>query len=339
MKRRATIGLCLIAVLGAALLPLCFGGRNAFASLSTFPSWAISGIVVLMLVSWIAKGLKFQMLMIGLRQRCGPGTGIAIALGCDFAFIATPAGLGGYAATVFLCKRVGATASAGTALAAADQTLDLIFFVISIPLALLWLIANGTPTGVRGERLLVLGVLIAVCAVVMHMLGRDRWNRLGNRLLRLPVVRRYDARLRRGYSEVLAHLRELRCAPWSRVTVLFGLTAAQWLARYAVLGLALAGFGYAVPMANVLLLQSVALHAGQWTGVPGGVGGADLIIAQGLRESVPVAAVASAILTWRIATLYGTLLAGAVAFVGLSMQRRDRPRGAHHVDGLPGTTS
>jgi hypothetical protein len=67
-----------------------------------------------------------------------------------------------------------------------------------------------------------------------------------------------------------------------------------------------------------MLIQSLALHAGQWTGVPGGAGGADVIIAESLHPWVPATAMGASLLMWRIATYYVTLLVGGLAFALLT---------------------
>jgi len=72
-----------------------------------------------------------------------------------------------------------------------------------------------------------------------------------------------------------------------------------------------------VPFSLTLLLQGVVLHVAQWTGMPAGGGGADLGLAATLAPFVPTAAIASALLLWRIATLYLSLIAGVVSIGAL----------------------
>lgn len=325
--RTTAIVLCSLAVAGSLVLPLAFGGVGTLHDLPHFAPAALATAAAAVLCSWLAKAVKFQLLARRIGHPRGLAAALAVSLGCDFAFAATPGGLGGYAATILLFGRVGVPAGAGAAIAAADQVLDLLFFALAMPLAALWLLVRGitpSPHANLSLPLLLLGAAV-LAALGAGRIGRQRRAGLGQSLLRLPVLRRHGDALRRLWCEFCAHLRDLRGAPpgWT-VTVLV-VTIVQWLARYAVLGVVLAGFGYAVPGAVLLLLQAVALHAGQWTGIPGGVGGADVIVAQTLRAWVPLSAIGGSVLLWRLATFHLTLLGGGLAslcLIGAARRRR-----------------
>jgi len=73
--------------------------------------------------------------------------------------------------------------------------------------------------------------------------------------------------------------------------------------------------------ALTLLLQALVLHAAMWTGVPAGGGGAELGLTAALTSWVPASSIATALLLWRVATLYICLIAGAIAIAWLSRHR------------------
>jgi len=325
MTRRATTSaLCVAAISGAVAVPLLFGGTDVFASLASFPAWAAAAIAALVISSWFAKGLKFCLLSRRIGRPAGLVACTAVALGSDFAFVATPAGVGGYAATAYLCDRIGMTTGAAAALTAADQVLDLLFFALTVPLAVLWLLAQGIRADIDFAGVAIVLATAALGAMVLRASGWAPWKAAARMVVRLPWLRRRRDVLRRLCNDTLAHLRDLRSAPRPYLLLIMAVTSAQWLTRYAVLGVALAGFGHRAPAAAVLLLQSVALHAGQLTGVPGGIGGADLIIAQSLCAWVPQTAIGGALLVWRAATFYLTLLAGGLVFACLALLPRNR---------------
>ena len=68
---------------------------------------------------------------------------LGISLATDFAFMTTPGGVGGYAASVYYLRRTGASASAATAVTATDQGMDVLFFVAALPLAGLSLLLSN----------------------------------------------------------------------------------------------------------------------------------------------------------------------------------------------------
>jgi uncharacterized membrane protein YbhN (UPF0104 family) len=102
-----------------------------------------------------------------------------------------------------------------------------------------------------------------------------------------------------------------------------------------VLWLALLLLGHQVPFAITLLLQSLVLHAALWTGVPAGGGGAELGLSATLAAWVPATSIATALLLWRIATLYSCLAVGAVAIAILARRPGAQTAKVHIVHAAP----
>ncbi|HEY4298640.1 MAG TPA: hypothetical protein VGM85_19365, partial [Paraburkholderia sp.] len=59
--------------------------------------------------------------------------------------------------------------------------------------------------------------------------------------------------------------------------------------------------------------------AALWTGIPAGGGGGDLGLAAAFGSWVPLAAIGTALVLWRFATLFCPLALGAVAMIGLAL--------------------
>jgi uncharacterized membrane protein YbhN (UPF0104 family) len=79
-----------------------------------------------------------------------------------------------------------------------------------------------------------------------------------------------------------------------------------------------------LPFAFLVVLQAGVLHLAQWTGIPGGGGGADLAVASILRSWLSGSTVAMVLPLWRLATLYVPLLLGLIslAMLGKKLLRR-----------------
>ncbi|MGA9342500.1 MAG: flippase-like domain-containing protein [Rhodanobacteraceae bacterium] len=312
-----------LAVAATLIVPTALTGTAWLPALSRFPFNGTLAIGAVILGSWLAKGIKFRLLTAALGQSTGLATCVAVSLGCDLGFAATPGGVGGYPATIFLFDRVGVAPVCAAAIAAADQALDLVFFLVAVPLASLWLAAHGVSVWIRvsvSASLLLLAA-VTLCALVLWRITRLRPGVLISVLARLPLLLRRRVLLARWWIELRAHLRTLRTASPLVLCTSLMMTVIQWVLRFAALGVALAWLGHPAPPIAVFLFQAVALHAGQWTGVPGGVGGADLILAKTLGGWSPVASLATALLIWRLATFHLTLLGGGVAFAALSARR------------------
>ncbi|HEX6834302.1 MAG TPA: lysylphosphatidylglycerol synthase transmembrane domain-containing protein, partial [Rudaea sp.] len=259
----------------------------------------------------------------------------AASLAIDFGFMTTPAGIGGYAASVYCARRSGISLSAATTLTAVDQLLDLAFFTLALPIAaagLLW--SDLPPLLVRSAfGASALTIALAIVAVVLRrrlvawLLGDNAFVR------RWPSLKRKQHHLREFGAGLKADGRLLASGGPRWLAAICFLTAAQWLTRYGVLWAALILLGHAVPFALVLLSQSLILHAAMWTGIPSGGGSAELGLTAALLSLVPTETIAGALLLWRIITFYVCLLAGLVAIAYLARRGHGGPAPAS--DGMP----
>lgn len=315
--RHRLLWLLAAAAIGVGLLvPILLGGQHALTALHEIPHDGVLALAALALASAIARALKLNLLALRLGHPISVARALITAFASDAAFQATPAGAGGYPATVFLLRRGGMPASAGLALSAADQALDTLFFALALPLACAFDLGDAVPPAWHSLAW-VPGA--AVFALALGIAGAWRWRsrwwpRLRALLLQVRWLRERRERLRAFFAHFLTDLARLhRGSPWLSIALVLSV-AAQWIARYAALWLALAVLGHTLPFGLVFVAQSVALHAAQWTGVPGGIGGGDIALAAALSPWAPLAVLAPALLVWRLTTFHAVLLLGAVAF-------------------------
>jgi glycosyltransferase 2 family protein len=334
--RRA--GLLIVVALGATLaVPLVLGGNDALWQTLHFSVAGYLAIFAAIAVSWCARAIKLHLLLHRLNVRPRFARTLAISLATDFAFISTPGGVGGYAASLYYLRRAGSSVSSATAITAADQGLDLLFFTVALPIAGLAVIWSDLPEtlaiiGFGSSAVMVVLVLVALLArrkLSAWLFGANPFSRRWPRLQRAQeALRVFVMSLRDNASLLLAG------GPGFLAGV-FALTALQWLSRYGVLWLALALLGHRVPFALTLLLQSLVLHAALWTGVPAGGGGAELGLSATLVAWVPPTTIATALLLWRMATLYSCLAAGAVAIAILARRPGTQNAKVHIVHTTP----
>lgn len=312
-----------LAVSAATLLVL--DGTGVLRDAAAFPAAGMVAILCTVLAGWLAKAFKFRMLSARLGRMSSLRQSLAVAVGCDFAFVASPGGVAGYPATVLLFARTGVDAPRALAVAAADQLLDLAFFGIAMPLALVWLLVHGLPA--VPVAAICAAAAVAVGAVLVLVAGFERGGKIFSRLVRRlsksgwSKLRRI-AVLDRHWQQFRGHFRSLFAMPAKTAAFIACATAVQWFARYATLGIALAWSGHRVPGSAVFLAQAIALHAGQWTGVPGGVGATDALLVESLRPWLPFAPLATALVVWRLATFHLTLVVGGAASAWLLLRNR-----------------
>jgi uncharacterized protein (TIRG00374 family) len=199
---------------------------------------------------------------------------------------------------------------------AADQALDTLFFVLALPLACAFDLGDAVPDAWH-ELAWVPAAAVAVAALALVGAWRTYrrwWPPLRRQLLRVRWLRQRRTRLRAFRNDLIGDLARLRSGSPFVTIALACAVGAQWTARYAALWLALAALGHPLHFGLVFVAQSVALHAAQWTGVPGGVGGGDVALAGALSPWAPLAVLGPALLLWRLTTFHTVLLTGAMAF-------------------------
>jgi uncharacterized protein (TIRG00374 family) len=317
--RRAAALLIVLALLGTLAVPLWLGGRSAVLTSLTLSPTSYLAIGALGVAAWMLRAMKQRLLLRRLGIAPGAWRILAISLATDCAFLTTPGGVGGYAAGIYYLRGIGASYASASAVAAADQVLDMLFFAVAMPLA-----ALGVAQTVALPAAFAHGAAWAGCAA----LGALALLALARRpLARCTLLRERRERVRAFVAEFAAQAKRLGQGSPGYVAGVVACTGLQWFARYGVLWLILDRLGHRVPFSLALLLQGVMLHVAQWTGMPAGGGSADLGLAAALAAWVPPAALASALLLWRVATLYLSVVVGLVAMAALRV-RGNAQRGA-----------
>jgi uncharacterized protein (TIRG00374 family) len=317
--------LIVAAVAATLVVPIVLGGRDALLAALHFSVQGYFGIFALIVASWAGRTLKLQLLLRRLGAPASLLRSLGISLATDFAFITTPGGVGGYAASVYYLRRAGASASGAAAITAADQGMDVLFFVAALPLAALGLIWSDVPRSLSTVALAT-SALIALAALVAWLARGRLASWLGSISFgsRWPRLARAQHAVAEFLKRMHADVRLVFAAGPLFLFYIFALTVLQQLTRYSILWLALLLLGYPVSFPLIFLLQVFVLQAASWTGVPSGAGSAELGLSATLISWVPGPALATALVLWRMATLHVGLIAGAIAIAVLA-RRHKRP--------------
>jgi uncharacterized protein (TIRG00374 family) len=320
MSSRRVRVLIAIAVIVSLAVPLMIGGRASMLQIRNLPVDTYVALFSVIAISWISRGAKLHLLMARLGSNATFPQSFAMSLVIDFAFITTPGGVGGYAASVYCARRAGLTASGATTLTFVDQLLDLAFFSIAVPIAALSLVFTDVSRTLSilafGSSVLTI-VLVAVALIMHRRFVRwlcsenvfvRRWPRLKGKQ---HVVHEFIDNVKRDVVLVASG------AP-ATTAVIIATTCVQWITRYGVLWVAFVLIGQAVPFALTLLSQALVLHAVMWTGVPAGGGGAELGLSAALIAMVPSSMIATALILWRLTTFHLCLVAGIAAIAWLA---------------------
>jgi glycosyltransferase 2 family protein len=322
LRHAATVLAC--AGIGLALgAPFALGAHALLAGLRSVPPGLFLMLAASALVSAAAKAGKLHLLQTALDLRLRFLRTLAMTVVTDFAFLVSPLGAAGYGVNMALLERAGASWAIAAAIVGCDQALDLAFFTLAIPIALV--LAPG-PLALMFPKAslpwLGFAALGAAClAGILWFCRRQASKMLGAAGRRIPWLKSRWTRLRRFRLNVRAQFALLLAGPPQRFVALLLLTTLQWLLRYGALWFILLELGHRIPLGFVLAAQAVVLHLALWTGVPAGGGGGDLGLAASFAAWVPASVIATALVLWRFATLYCPLVLGALGFAGLAWRR------------------
>lgn len=309
----------LLALSMALLVPALLGGTDLLARLRAFAPGLLLGLLGMILLCWIINAIRLRLLLGSQGSNLGRIRSLGVIMATEFAICTTPGGSGGPLTLMALLARDRIGPARSSAVFAADQLNDLLFFLCALlgiaGYALFHTLNHSLEAMLAGSALLMAGALAGTVALVGY---RRPMLRLNGRLLRKLKVS--PARRRRWTRKVLHFFRALADTwrlPKRTLALVFALTCVHWGLRYSVLYLALRGLGVDLQWIVSFLVQMLALSAGQFSLLPGGAGAAELTSASLLTPLVGKSTAAAAIVIWRAVTYYFYLFAGGPVFLCL----------------------
>ncbi len=324
--RRTLPWLLLLGVAGGVAVSLL--GTHAF-HLDLFRGEISPGFLVLAVVlaffPWFADSLRLRLWASVVGATLSGASALRVVVGTELGSAATPTAVGGLPVKVALLAESGLPAQRGFALALLKSLEDAVFFLLALPLVLLFLgparpahlneLAASWSGWVRGSLFEsgwpVLGAaalgLVLVGLVVGAVARRRRAGGGGRRLRRWVEGRR-------RFRDFHATWSLMAGAPRPLAALSFGLTALQWGARYSALTALVWGLGIPVDPLLFWLLQWVVFTSMTLVPTPGGSGGAEVIFALVYGPLLPPTAVGWLVLGWRTLTFHLLLVAGSAVF-------------------------
>lgn len=324
----ATILLAIIGVGFAIGAPMLLGFHAIVAGLRAAPVHLIIMLAASALISTMAKAGKQQLMQTALGLHLPFPRTLAMTFVTDAAFLGSPFGAAGYGVNLGLLQRAGASWTQATTVVSGDQALDLAFFAVAVPVSIVSCL--GLVGGLIAPIPLhvIAGVVSGAIALTFIIWKYRRKLAAGvhSVLERAGVKSSRPAQWRAFATNVRQQWTHLLKGPHWQLAMLLGLTTIQWLLRYGALWFILLQLGYALPPGFVVAVQALVLHAALWTGIPAGGGGGDLGLAAAFGSWVPRAAVGTALILWRFATLFCPLALGALGIAALALGRANATR-------------
>lgn len=316
---------------------------------TTQATWALVGVVLLVLLRDAAYMLRLRILSLGtLRWRqCFD----SIVL-WEFASALTPSVVGGSAVAILILNREGMPVGRSAATVFVTALMDELFYILAVPVVAIGVLASGgaffpTETTLPGwgsaslPVLFGVGLAIIVVLTTLILLGvLVAPVGIGNavlKLFRLPGLRRWQGAAVRWSADLVTASRAFRQSGWRFWAGAFGATSLSWMARFLTLNFVLLIFYNTVPHAAVLARQLVMWVILLISPTPGSTGIAEILLPAFIGDLTGLGYLALVAVIWRGVTYFPYLFAGALVLPGWlgrtarGAGRRQRHRGPKEV--------
>ncbi len=252
---------------------------------------------------------------------------IRVNMLCEFTSCVTPSAVGGSAFGMIYLNREGVEFGRATTLMMTTLFLDELFFVVSLPLVMLFVPygelfgfeSSAFTTGLQTVFWAVYGVITLWTAVLfMGILVKPHGiHRALNALFRLRWLRRWAAKVDELGTNMEATGRELRRRPARWWMETFGATALSWSSRYLVVNALFLGFAPGADQLVVFARQFVVWVVLMVSPTPGSAGISEWLFTTYYGDLIHSAGMALVIaLFWRMISYYVYLIVGACILPG-----------------------
>lgn len=244
----------------------------------------------------------------------------------EFASAMTPGIVGGAAVAMFILRREGINLGKSTAIVLITALLDELFYIVIVPIILLWVGSQAFFPSEFTSRFLGMTidpfVLFAIAFSIIFLLViflmfaifiAPHWFRKVLLFFcRIFFLQRFKSRVEKTGDDIILASQEFRGKSWKFWGIVFGATVFSWMGRFMVINCLIWAFS---PMADQLLV--FARQLSMWvilliSPTPGGSGIAEFAFSGFLNEFIPFGLVAILAILWRLISYYPYLFIGAV---------------------------
>lgn len=244
----------------------------------------------------------------------------------EFASAMTPGIVGGAAVAMFILKREGINLGKSTAIVLITALLDELFYIVLVPIILLWVGSQAFFPNEFTTRFLGMTIdpfvlfaiafsiifLIVILLLIAIFIAPHWFRKVLLFVCRLFFLRRFKSRVEKTGDDIVIASKEFRGKNWKFWATVFGATVFSWMGRFMVINCLIWAFS---PMADQFMV--FARQLSMWvilliSPTPGGSGIAEFAFSGFLHEFIPFGLVAILAILWRLISYYPYLFIGAV---------------------------
>jgi uncharacterized protein (TIRG00374 family) len=293
--------------------------REVVAAAASISPGYLAFAAILAVVPWFTDALRMHVWSRFFGRVDTYAELLKVVIGAELGAAVVPPALGTVPVKVGLLMRLGFTGGTAFSLASLSSLEDWLFYLIAVPAAIAISASNEIPavletfTAWRPDLLIAAGALVILAAVLYAL----RWLRrkYGSPGATGPAPRSgLWKKIRDTVRDFLAAWRLVARQGKSRFAATLVLTAVQWICRYSVITVLLAGIG--VPARPVLFFALQVVLFGLITVVPtpGGAGGAEAAFYLLYRPFIPAGLMGVVTAGWRFVTFYFLIVVALLAW-------------------------
>lgn len=244
----------------------------------------------------------------------------------EFSSSLTPSVVGGSAIALYILSKEGISPGRSTALVLVTAFLDELFYVLIVPIALIFagssILFNNSMTGSALaldygiEGLFIIGYLFILALILIIFFGlfiRPRsFKWLLIKIFKFRFLRKWRYQAARAGEDIIISSGELRGKHSGFWIKAFLSTSLSWTARFLTVNfliLSIGGYGdQMVIFAKQLIMWVILLISP----TPGSSGVAEIIFSDFLAEFIPAGLNHAVALFWRLLTYYPYIIVGAI---------------------------
>jgi len=303
--------------------------NSSFNAFSRFPLLCILALAGMVILPWLADTLRVQVWLRFLGKRERFADVFQMTLATEMASAVSPAAIGGSGAKLAWMVSRGIAPGVASSIMALNAFEDVVFFILALPLALLFSSAAGDGvtldkfwgmiqqhnlTGSRTLGFFLLGIIGLAFA------GGLTWTLL-------PTA--FKSRVT-GWKKKLMHqagvakqtFRVMIAQGKWRFLITVGLSGLHWVCRFSMLTVLLVGLQHYVDPFHFFASQWLVFMLVKLVPSPGGAGGAELAFLFFYRASLPENLLGLLVGAWRVLTF--TLPVGLATLLFLALVRKGK---------------
>lgn len=298
--------------------------KNVFHILNQFSFEYLLLAIGLALVPWITNSIRLKLWTKFFNTDLPVREIFKIIVGCDLGAAVSPTALGGGYVKLAMLIEKGMPAGKAASLMTLTSVEDLIFFILSLPAAIIFTSSSDIPVLKElSSQVKEMGVSIMVLLILFLVILLFIWTKkiLNNKnKTRSKYSSGSSGKIKKFWHDFITSYKVIG----KQGKILFGfmilLAAIQWICRYSVITALLACFKVPLHPIKFFLFQWIVFTITTFTPTPGGSIGAEASFYLIYRPYIPEEIIGIATAGWRFLTFYLQLSLGIILFYFLHFQ-------------------